>query len=685
MTPRDEKPKLRVSDWQSATPAPTTPAPALRSEPPSPPRAPAAGTAEPPPQNGLDLPVDPFRLLGGLWQRRWWLALGAGIGFLAFTSLGFWRTATRHQVSAQLIKREVPNAFRAGEVGEDYKPRDLSTPTLLGLASSTNVLSRVAARTNPPLSLGLLRRSIEVAEQRGTDYLYLTFSGYTSAQATVDVANIWAEEVVNYTREMQSRESREIRQYLQQELDANAAELERVSQGLLDYTRREGIVSIDKQIDAQLRSIGDLDLRYETSRLEIQSIDIKLHSLEAELARQSPLADELKAARDQLGELRTRYTDENPLVREALDRIQQIEARLAEDRQSESTDLSRFAGTFLGNTLYLQILDLRSQREALTANLSTQARLRDEARAALQALPAKELGTAQLRSSKTSLENTRNLLLSRVREAEVFEQRPPGYYQIFSPASLETVITKPKSLKVAVYGVLGFLLGAGLAFTAAIARELLDSKLLTGPEAAKAWGAPLLARLPAVPSEDPAAIDEAVSRLWSRWLGGPERIAQPQVVCCPIYDDSENDLWARLLDEARRLKPHLLVVDIGTADQRPAAIAQLPAVSPDDADRDPHGLQRLDVDIRTLSLADTDTLVRRLQQTAVRRPVWLRLVGSVREPLSTLARSGSAPLILVPTGVHSITFWREQAALLRSNGLVPVGVVALREIPWHER
>ncbi|MEZ5413300.1 MAG: hypothetical protein R3F03_03190 [Opitutaceae bacterium] len=680
MTPPEEKPKLRVSDWTE------TPTAAAQSDPIP---APEKGSSNRPPveteESGLDLPVDPFRLLGGLWQRRRWLAVGAFVGLVCFGVIGMWRTQTRHQVSAQLIKREVPDTFRAGEVGEAYKPRTLSTATLLGLASSANVLTRVAERSQPQVSLGLLRRSIEVAEQRGTDYLYLTLSGYESAQATVDLANVWAEEVVNYTREMQSRESREIRQYLQQELDAGAAELERVAQALLDYTQREGLVNLDKQIDAQLRAIGDLDLRYESARLEIEANDIKLRSLEAELSRQSPLADELKTARATLADLRTRYTDENPIVREALDRVAQVEARLADAQEEKGGDLSRFAGTFLGNTLYLQILELRSQREALAQNLEGLAVLREKARAELNALPAKEMGIAQLTRQKTSLENTRSLLLSRLREAEVFEQRPPGYYQIFAPATIDTVITKPKSIKVVVYGGAGLVLGLGLAFMLALGMELIDSKLRTGTEAAKAWSAPLLASLPAAPPADPTELEDTITQLWSRWLGAADAGRRVQIIWSPQYDESENALWALLVTEAKRLKPNLLIVDTGAIDQRPPALSQLSAVSMDELDRNARGAPRLDLDPTTLSLPDATSLALQLQRLAAKRPVWLRLVGTVREPLSTLARGAAAPLIIVPAGLYSIPFWRDQAGRLRATGLKPAGVVTLRETPWHER
>lgn len=685
MSDDDHKPKMRVSDWGTGEPPLPPSAPPTR-----PPVVPPASVPPAPKDEaeeaGIDLPVDPFRLLGGLWQRRRWLIIGGLVGVVLATTAGFLRTETRYQVSAQLIKREVPDSFRAGEIGEAFKPRTLSTATLLGLAGSTNVLSRVVERADPPISLSLLRRSTEVAEQRGTDYLFLTVSGYDSAEATVALANIWSEEVVDYTREMQSRESREIRQYLQQELDANQAELERVSNGLLDYTRREGLVSIDKQIDAQLRAIGDLDLRYDTARLEIDAIDVKLKGLETELRRQSPMADELKEARAALAEIRNRYTDTNPITLDAAERVAAIEARLDLERQATNEDLSRFAGTFLGNTLYLQILELRSQREAQSNSLTELAKLREAARTELRSLPAKELGIAQLTRNRSSLESTRDLLLSRLREAELFEERAPGYYQMFSPATIDSVITRGKPLKVALYGLLGLVAGGGFALVAALGMELLDNRLRTGAEAAKAWGAPLLAALPNPPSDDPTEREDTRHQLWSRWMGHTREATTCRVIWAPLVDPSEDQLWEALVAEARRLLPQLLIVDMGEGAGALPTLNALPSVSLETATRGERVLQRAEIPGGTLSIDDAREVGRRIQDIAASgRPIWVRFTGPVREPLTTLASLGSGGLIAVPAALGSIPFWREQAARYRATVGAVSGVAMIGETPWHQR
>lgn len=676
MNPSDPKP-MRVSDWNRATSETELPRGAPSSEPPP---KPVNGGDD---ASGVALPVDPWRLLGGLWQRRRWIVAGAIVGLVLGLSYGLMRTETRYEVAMQLIKREVPSSFRASEVGESFKPRALSGATLTGLAVSDNVLRRLAAKANPPVPLGMLLLSTSVKEQRGTDYVTLTVSGYNSAAATVNLANLWAQEIVEFTREMQSRESREIRQYLQQQVESTEVELKRVHTAILDYSRREGLISADKQIDAYLRALGDLDLRFETARIEAEAAGFKLKSLEAELARQSPLAEKLRTARTELEDVRLRFTDQNPLVREKLDKVKALEAELTRQASDEGGDLSKFAGTFLGNTLYLQVLELRNQRQALLRQMEDVQRLREDARTKLAAIPEKEMGLAQLARTRQALETARTLLFSRLREAQLFEERAPGYYQVFTPATIERVAVRWKWLKAVVLTLAGLIVASGGCIAAALIAELLDGTLRTGTEAAKAGGAQLFATLPAI-GDGPRAPEHA-ARIWLRWLGQHATAGHVRGVCVPQPVPTEDAFWQLVVGEARRLLPGLIVVDFGGGELLPATLAALPQVSlmrP----AAPGGPVLLPVDIANMSLDGARETAARLKQLAASgSEVWCRLPGPVREPLSTLARAGTSPLLLVCVGGETISFWREQTALWRGAIGAFAGVVATGEIAWKDR
>ena len=227
---------LRVSEW-SATPAPA-PDPARRDVPLEAVAERDQETQEP--ETGL--PLDPMRFLGGLWKRRRWIVIGIAAGAVLGLGFGLLKAKTRYMATVQLIKRDLPSSFRINDTGEAFRPRQLSGGTLVGAAASANVLQRVALKATPPVSVGELESSIEVKEQRNTDFVFLTLSGFTSAAATVDLANLWANEAVQFTRELQSQESKEMRQFLQQEVDSTDSELKKLNEQILEFSRRENLV-----------------------------------------------------------------------------------------------------------------------------------------------------------------------------------------------------------------------------------------------------------------------------------------------------------------------------------------------------------------------------------------------------------------------------------------------------------
>src|SRR5262249_47294614 len=115
---------MRVSDWAKPAPAggqPQVPfiAPLTAANPPGESAAPSPAPQPP----ASSLPVDPWRLLGGLLKRKYWiiiaLVLGAGLGL----TWGLLKARTRYLVTVQLIKQELPSAFRVSEVGEAFRPQ----------------------------------------------------------------------------------------------------------------------------------------------------------------------------------------------------------------------------------------------------------------------------------------------------------------------------------------------------------------------------------------------------------------------------------------------------------------------------------------------------------------------------------------------------------------------------------
>jgi uncharacterized protein involved in exopolysaccharide biosynthesis len=629
-----------------------------------------------PPAATAELPFDPLRLLGGLVARWRWLVIGAVLGAVLGLGVSLLRSSTRYEVNLRLMRREIPASFRGGEIGEAYKPRQINNATLISAALSDNVLSRVAAKAVPRVSVGLLRLSLDAKEQRGTEFVLLTVSGYNNREATVNLANLWGQEVVEFSRELQTRESREIRTYLQQQLELTDADLNKINQQVLDISRREGIINAEKQIDASLRSLGDLDLRYETARIDLLTLDFRIQNLEAELGRLNPAREKLQAAQRDLDEALVRYTDKNPLVLELRARVETLK-REAATADNSPADLSLATSTVLGNALYLQLVELRSQKQATTEQLAQLTKLREKARTDLDAIPEKAAQLSRLLQTRGSLETARNLLFARLREAQLFEERAPGYFQLFSPAAADAVSIRPKWLKLLAYLGVGLLLGTALAGAAGVGAELLDSRLRTAAEARRLFKAPVWARVP--PGAEAPRWLAAVESLWMQLMARTSESDGPSAVWAPLPSAAEEQFWEAMITEGERLLDGLLIVDAG-AEPSPR-LARLPAAA---LGATLHGVHVHRIEAANFSLSDMEQLADRLR-AADSPPVCCRFAGPPREPANTLARRCRPPLVLIDADIGRLDFWEEQARIHRTGVKAPAGLLVSGESPRYHR
>lgn len=632
----------------------------------SPPDSPAEG--------GFSLPFDPLRLLGGV-RRRWrWVLAGAVAGTVLGLTGGFFRAATRHEVAVRLMRRDVPATFRVGEIGEAFKPRTINGATLIGVALSDNVLGRVAARSTPRVSLGLLRGSVEAREQRGTDFVTLILSGYHDATATVQLINTWADEVVQFSREMQARESREARLYLQQQLERTDADLARINGDILAVAQREGIVNADKQIDAYLRTLGDLDLRVQTTRIDLQTAEQRLQNVAAELSRLNPLRDRLAATERELDEALKRLAEKNPVVLDLQERTARLKSEV-EAQPDQPPDATALAGSALGSALYLQSLELRAQVEGLQKQLAQLQEARAQTQAQLAAVPEKSAPLSRLLQSQRNLEEARSMLFARLREAQHFEERAPGYFQIFSAADIGGVATSPRWLKLLVFAFAGLIVGGAAGVGAGVAAELIDSRLRTAAEAARIYAAPIRARLPR--HAGAAEWLAAVERLWLSWFPPPNDAAPWLAVWSPLPTAEDAAFWQAVTAEADRLLDGLVVLDAGA--EPCAFLAGLPAWS---ENRGAERIVQHRIDPDGASLAEVRRVMTALRADA-RRAVCVRLTGPVREPATTLARACRAPLVLVAADAARLDFWADHSRLLTAAVAAPAGVVLHSESLSH--
>ncbi len=450
------------------------------------------------PQGGIlaRLPFDPLRALDAV-VRRWKLCLVAGIVCAAAAfAAGVMRFRAEYGATVQLIRQEPPNAFRATETGEAFKPRTLSPQTIISLARSPAVVRQVSAATGGTLPASALLKGLTVATEKNTDLLRLEFVTAASAQKAADVLNAFASQVVQLTREMQTEEAATVNRFLKNQIANADAEIAAIERELLDYGREARLLNADKEMDAYLRQLGELNLKYESTRIDGETIGLKIAAAEAELAKHSPAAGKLQAARDELAGMLSRYTEQNPMVIEQRAKITALEADSAVE-QKPGTAFPKPGGNPVADSLFLELLSLRSQQQVLTEQVRQLGKMRDGISTRLSSLPEKEMHSGRIKARQRATENAREMLAARQREAELFERNALGYYRIITPATAENTTTYSRAKKLMLVVCAALFSGLAAAAAWSVRRGACDGVIRTALDMRRATNLEILASRPA--------------------------------------------------------------------------------------------------------------------------------------------------------------------------------------------
>lgn len=544
-------------------------------------------------EGGIPLPFDPFRLLLALVRVvPIGVVLGAilGVGGYMFAETQFHPS---YSSWSQIMKVEIRDMFRTLAVGESFKPKQLSLQTMVNVMVSRAILEKVGAQLNPPKAPADLRGGLTITPERETDLITIQYGGSSSPQDTVDTLNIYLREVVKMTKDLQTEEASEVNQYLTKQIGDIDAEAKVIGDKILSFSRDEKIVDIEKEIGAYLGELTSLNLQYETLRVEQETLDLKIGSLEKELAKQNPIADQLRSARKELDQLLTEYTEQNPLVINHREKIKNIEKELEEmEKQKANAEDLQPADTPIGQSLYLDIVKYRSDKQSLGVQLEKLSGYREKLQDKLAKLPEKGVEYAKLKAREGSLERTRDLLMARKRETELFLENAPGLYRISTSASIEEVQTFGVGKKKIMIAGAGFAFGLALVCFFGVVIETLDERIKSGMDLGRVTKLPVQARLGLTSKMSPGEQTSWAFRTWTQLSGLLSKQAEfPTVIGFISGEPGEGrSTWIELLSgTATNRGNKAIIVTNRLLDEESG---RPPVVDLDDALRDPVAVMR---------------------------------------------------------------------------------------------
>lgn len=464
-------------------------------------------------QNTSPIPFDPVRLLSAL-QKRWWLIIAVGfiLGGIA-GGFGFWKFENAYTATVQLMRRELPNTFRASDLGESFKPRQFSVGTVTAMMQSPGLLAKVGDKSQPKVPIGEIAANLTVTPEKNTDLITVTLKGRNNPRAVSELINLYAEEVVNLTRSLQSQEAAELNRFLKDQLSKTENELLAVNEEMLVFSREANFYSADKQIEAYLRAMSESETRLQNARLELEGVDFRIASAIRELSQQDPLKLKLTEAKAALDDLRVRYTELHPLITEQQAKVNGLEELL---KQSTNVVENFQAGAnTLANNLYLDLVNYRSQRKLLTRQIPELESTVTNVQARLQSLPEKSHRHARIKARQNALEGTRDLLAGRQREAELFTENSPGYYRLFAQSDPSQVQKSSRAKKIFIVTAGAMILGLGFSLFLVCLVEILDDRVRTPGDLRRVTRSRVLTHLRDMSTMSPQDVMNWRFRAWS--------------------------------------------------------------------------------------------------------------------------------------------------------------------------
>ncbi len=426
-------------------------------------------------------------------QRWHWLVLGAACGATLLYLLGVQLIKPKFTAWAQLIRYEAPGK------SDSFKTAPVSGDTFAAIIRAPELLQEVGRRAVPPIRSELLANSIKVDPDPDSDIVKVALAAREPGRA-VELLNLYITNAVEYTRTLEARQAGVIaNEYLKKQL----ADVDR-DIGFLEEQFRK--VPLGLNLSTRLASVGD----------KVSSLSTNLASSQTSMLSFSKQAQRLQAAQSELYDLLVQYTDLHPKVKAKRQQIDEIQRELAHAPTNVDMSAAAMGVASGGNP--------------------------DAANAEVDVLHIK------LRT----LEDGRQDLIRREREAELYMADPPGSVRVFAPANLATIKTNHRRLKTGLATMFGGCLGFGASLLLVLLLEFMDNRLKTADDITRVTKLPVLTALGDLHSMKPSERAQWAFRAWTMLQGRLSPSANFGLVC-GITSSAAGEgrsTWVSLLAEA---------------------------------------------------------------------------------------------------------------------------------------
>lgn len=435
--------------------------------------------------------------LGELLLRRWaWIFVVAAL----MTVLGFYGGAKlckdRYTATVQLLRYETPTTE------EQFKMTPLTSETFSSVLRAPDLLQRVGSQTHPQIPPDRLAKLVRVDPQVDSDIIKVSLVA-RDRQDAVDLANLYGTEAVKYTRELQGRVFSELASnYLKQQLSALDKNIGDLQEQFRALPNGGGLAGKLGELSTNLNALG----QNSQTGMRPSLLTVKL-------------SEKLAAANDELSTLMAKYTDAHPLVISERAKIESLTTQLAQTRTNSAGANITSAGLITGTGQTSTVLE-----------------------------PDYEI----IRTKLHALEEGRLGLSTRVYQAQLLAETPPGNVRVFAPATIKDLKSNLRWVKVSLLAIFMGIFGFVGMTSLFLFVEVLDQRLKTAADVRRVTGLPVIAALGDLRKVSPSDRAQWAFRTWTMLQGRLSYSANHGLVCgiTSSTPGEGRSTWISLLAEA---------------------------------------------------------------------------------------------------------------------------------------
>jgi polysaccharide chain length determinant protein (PEP-CTERM system associated) len=447
-----------------------------------------------------------------IWRRRWiiitifCMAMISGI-YLAITLPKTYEAGTLILVEPQ----RVPNSYVQSIISADLDLRlnnitqiVKSRTSLMGIIDKFNLFSEVKYKDMfIEDKIKKMRELISVElntnnRRKGTNYFTISFKG-KDPNKVMNVVNDITALVINQNLKVRESQAESTTEFLNDQLTKMRKDLETVEKALGNY-RKKHMGELPEQLNANLRMIDNLQrqliekqasLRNEKDRLVSIGNQLRLARDQSKLINTLQLGTKdpqsLESLKNQLVDLKSRYTDKHP-------EVIKLKNKIVEMKKENKSGIPT-----IENEFKLQREDINKEIKNMEKEISDIKTRIAFYQSRVENTPKREQELLSLKRNYKNIQETYNSLLKRKLEANIatsMEKKQKGEkFRIIDPARLPEKPVSPDMNKFFIICLaIGLSLSGGLVFL----MDYFDNSVKKPELIEDKFGIPVLAVMPTI-------------------------------------------------------------------------------------------------------------------------------------------------------------------------------------------